>query len=92
MNLPVSKSKQKLPSRPVWWKNTFFWFAIALGVLGLLGLIRGDGAIRDPGQIREGGLAWMYFGGAVLMAINGFLTHRQSVKDYDDYIAGKGGS
>ena len=72
---------KKLP-RPVWWKNTFFWFAGVLFVLAVYGLLRGADTIRDPGQVREGGLVLIYLGGAVLMAVNGAMTHSQAVRAF----------
>jgi len=68
----------------VWWKNTFFWIAGSLVLLGLWGLIGGESVIRDPGQIQESGLVWIYFGGALLMLVNGYLTHAQAVQAYDE--------
>lgn len=73
----------KKPQKPVWWKNTFFWFAGFLLILGLVG-IAGEDRIRDPGQVREGGLVLIYLGGAVLMLINGWLTHRSAVQHFEE--------
>lgn len=75
---------KKAPSAPVWWKNTFFWIAGILVLLGIWGFIGGEAAIRDPGQIRETGLSWIYFGGAVLMLVNGLITHAQAVQSYNE--------
>jgi hypothetical protein len=74
--------KAKKHPKPVWWKNTFFWFGGILFVLALVGLISGEGTIRDPGQVREGGLVWIYLGGALIMVLNGALTHNQAVRAF----------
>ncbi len=66
----------------MWWKNTFFWIAAALLVLGIFGAIKGEEVIRDPGQVRETGIVWIYIGAAAVMLVNGFLTHRQAVQQY----------
>lgn len=70
--------------KPVWWKNTFYHVAIALALLGLFGLIRGEDTIRDPGQVFEKGLIWIYFGGAAVMALNGWLTHKQTEQAFEE--------
>jgi hypothetical protein len=69
--------KKPLP-RPVWYKNTFFWIAAVLFVLAVVGLpfLGGDRAIRDPGQKREGMLWLLYFAAAVIMVINGYISHK----------------
>jgi hypothetical protein len=69
--------------RPVWWKNTFFWFGGVLLILGLVGL-GGEQVIRDPGQVREGGLVLIFLAAGGLMLINGWLTHRQSVQHFEE--------
>ncbi len=56
-------------------------------MLGLVGLIAGDSAIRDPGQVREGGLVFMYFIGAVVMFVNGWITHKLAEKAYSELPA-----
>ncbi len=57
--------KKPLP-KPSWYKNTYFWIAGILFVLGVIGLpfVGGDTAIRDPGQKRESNLFLLYFGAA----------------------------
>ncbi|BBO23509.1 MAG: hypothetical protein HND43_06395 [Armatimonadetes bacterium] len=77
---------EKPPPQPKWWKNTYFWIAGILFVLAILGLpmLLGENSIRDPGQKREGGLVLIYFGGAVAMFINGWLSHRQTVQHYNE--------
>jgi hypothetical protein len=74
--------KAKKQPKPVWWKNTFFWFGGILVIVALVGLVRGQEAIRDPGQVREGGLVWIYLGGAVVMLVNGALTHNQALRAF----------
>jgi hypothetical protein len=71
---------------PAWWKNTYFWIAGILLVLGIIGMpfFAGDEVIRDPGQKRENGLALMYLGGALIMFINGWISHRQTMQAYEE--------
>jgi hypothetical protein len=75
---------RKAPSQPVWWKNSFFIFGLILLGVALFGAVQGQEAIRDPGQKRENGLVLMYLGGAALMIINGYLTHRQAIQTYEE--------
>ncbi len=75
--------------KPVWYKNTYFWIAAILFILAIVGLMAGEGSIRDPGQKREGGLALLYFAGAVIMFVNGWLSHRQTVQHYRETLEGK---
>ena len=78
--------KEKPLPKPVWWKNTFFWFGGLLFIVALYGLVRGQETIRDPGQVREGGLVWIYLAGAALMLLNGAMTHGQAVRAYAEAI------
>lgn len=78
-------SKKKLPV-PKWWKNTYFWIAGILFVVGVIGLIYGQNVIRDPGQKDEGGLVWIYFVGSVLMLVNGILSHKHTVFLYSEQL------
>jgi hypothetical protein len=70
--------------KPAWYKNTYFWIALILFIVGIVGLpfLGGDHAIRDPGQKKENGLAYIYFGAAVVMFINGYISHSQTVQQY----------
>lgn len=73
---------------PAWWKNTYFWIAAILFVLAIAGLIKGPEAIRDPGQKREDHLVVLiYLSGAVIMLINGLLSHRQTVQHFEEATA-----
>lgn len=76
----------KLLPKPAWYKNTYFWIGIILFIVGIVGLpfIGGDKAIFDPGQKREGGLAWLYFGAAIVMLVNGYISHSQTVQLYNE--------
>lgn len=80
----------KAPVAPVWWKNTFFLFGFVLVLLSLLGLVRGEGVIRDPGQKFETGLVLFYFLGGIAMLVNGWLTHSQSQQMFEEYVAEHG--
>ncbi|RYG39097.1 hypothetical protein EON81_01945 [bacterium] len=78
---------QKKPSpKPVWWKNTYFWIAAILLIVGVAGLpfLGNDAAIRDPGQKRESNLWLMYIVAGGLMFANGWLSHRQTVRAYEE--------
>jgi hypothetical protein len=81
---------QKQPSKPAWYKNTYFWIAGILFVIGLVGLpfFGGEQAIRDPGQKREGGLVLIYMGGALVMLIGGLLSHSQTMLHYRENAEG----
>lgn len=74
----------KPPPKPVWWKNTFFLFSSILFILAVWGLIAGESVIRDPGQVREGGLVWIYLAGAVVMLVHGLISHQQAVQSYQE--------
>ncbi len=76
-------SDKPIPT-PHWWKNTYFWIAAILFLIGFLGLVLGQDSVRDPGQKREDGLALIYFGGALVMLINGLLSHKQTVQHYNE--------
>jgi hypothetical protein len=82
---------EKKVSKPAWFKNTYFWIAGILFILSVVGLpfLGGDAAIRDPGQKRENGLALLYFVGAVIMLVNGWLSHRQTVQHYNEVVVSK---
>lgn len=68
---------------PAWWKNTYFWIGGFLFVVGVIGLIKGPAVIRDPGQKREDDIVvWLYFVGAVIMVVNGWLSHRLSMQTF----------
>jgi hypothetical protein len=79
-------SKKKPTPKPVWYKNTYFWIAAALFGLGLVGLIGGDSVIRDPGQKKEGQLFLLYIGASVVMTVNGVISHRQTVQQYEEEL------
>ena len=78
--------RQKKPAgKPVWTKNTFFWIAGVLVLLALVGLpfLGGDKAIRDPGQkLEKMPLFILYVVAAAVMAVNGVLSHRQTVQQH----------
>jgi hypothetical protein len=81
----VSAKKAARPvPKPAWYKNTYFWIAGILAILGIIGLpfLGGDSAIRDPGQKRETGLFLLYMIAAAIMLVNGYLSHRQTVQHY----------
>ncbi len=78
-------------SKPVWYKNTYFWIAGILTLLAIIGLpfLAGENAIRDPGQKREGGLVLLYLCGAIVMLINGLISHRQTIQHYEEHQESK---
>ena len=53
-------------------------------MLAVVGALFGEDSIRDPGQVFENGLVWVYLGGCVVMLINGFLTHGQAVRSFTE--------
>jgi hypothetical protein len=77
---------EKVPARPAWYKNTYFWIAAALFLLSISAFIRGADVIRDPGQKREGGLAFWYLIASVVMYVNGWLSHQQTVRLYRETV------
>jgi hypothetical protein len=79
----------KVPPKPKWWKNTYFWIAGILVVVGVIGLVSGDEVIRDPGQADEQFLALIYFVGALVMLVNGWLSHSQTVQHYREATGAK---
>lgn len=81
-------SSKKAPTKPVWYKNTYFWISAVLFLLGFVGLIFGDPLIRDPGQKREGGLGLLYLVAAVVMFVNGVISHRQTTQQYEEETQG----
>ena len=81
-------SQKKPAPKPVWYKNTYFWIGGILLLVGILGLITGDNTIRDPGQKRESGLGLFYLGAAVVMILNGWMSHRQTELAYQEELEG----
>ncbi|AIE85738.1 hypothetical protein [Fimbriimonas ginsengisoli] len=77
--------KKTLP-KPVWYKNTYFWIAGILFIISLIGLpfLGGDHAIRDPGQKKESNLFLLYLLAAAIMLINGYVSHKQTVQQYEE--------
>jgi hypothetical protein len=73
-------------AKPLWWKNTYFWLAAILFAVGVWGLpfVGGHEGIRDPGQRDEGGLVLIYWGGALVMLVNGLISHRHTVLMYQE--------
>lgn len=49
----------------------------------------GENVIRDPGQKFETGLVLFYLVAAVVMLVNGVMTHSQSVQSYQE-LTGEG--
>jgi hypothetical protein len=77
---------EKAPARPAWYKNTYFWIAAALFLLSMFAFVRGADVIRDPGQKKEGGLAMWYLVAAVVMYVNGWISHQQTVRAYRETV------
>ncbi|MFN7161876.1 MAG: hypothetical protein ACK4NB_02315 [Fimbriimonadales bacterium] len=67
-----------------WWKKTDFWIALILFVIGIIGFARGNAAIADPGQDVDPRLAWLYLLAAVIMLVNGILSHKQHLRDLEE--------
>lgn len=53
-------------------------------MIGIFGLVGGDAVIRDPGQKKESSLWLLYFGAAIVMVFNGVLSHRLTLRDFED--------
>ncbi len=79
----TSVSKKPLKN-PAAYKNTYFWISGILFLLAIVGLVAGSDLIRDPGQTDESGLPWIYLGGAIVMLINGILSHRHTVQLFNE--------
>jgi len=79
----------KTPSIPVWWKNTYFLIAALLFIIGTVGLALGTATVRDPGQRPESNLSLVYYGAAVIMFVNGWLSHKLTVQHYYENVGSK---
>ncbi|MCS6924005.1 MAG: hypothetical protein NZM10_06485 [Fimbriimonadales bacterium] len=66
-----------------WWKKTDFWIALILFVISIIGFARGNEVIADPGQDVDPRLAWLYLVAAIIMLINGILSHKQHLRDLE---------
>ena len=84
--VPSILVSEKVPARPAWYKNTYFWIAAALFLLSISAFLRGPDVIRDPGQKREEGLAIWYLIASVVMYVNGWLSHHQTVRAYRETV------
>lgn len=78
--------REKQIPKPAWYKNTYFWISGLLVIVAIVGVVFGQDSIRDPGQKHENGLVLMYLGGAAIMAVNGWLSHRQTVLHYNEQM------
>jgi len=87
----VADQEKALPI-PAAWKNSYFWIAAILLVVGIIGLpfLFKDEAIRDPGQADEPRLWLIYFAGALIMFVGGVLSHKQTVQAYQEALEAKG--
>lgn len=47
-------------------------------------MLGGDVVIRDPGQKREDNLFILYLAASVVMFVNGYLSHQQTVQHYEE--------
>ncbi|MCW5934125.1 MAG: hypothetical protein KIT45_07470 [Fimbriimonadia bacterium] len=73
-----------------WLKKTDFWIAFVLMVIGVVGIARGNQSIADPGQDAHPQLAWLYLLAALIMLVNGLVSHRQYLRDHAKTQAEKG--
>ncbi|RMG24095.1 MAG: hypothetical protein D6724_06950 [Armatimonadetes bacterium] len=76
----------KMLPKPAWWKNTYFLFGILLLIIAVLGFIRGAEYIRDPGQPFASALPWYYVVASLIFFVNGYLSHRAYVREYEAYL------
>jgi hypothetical protein len=83
-------SDKKIPV-PKWWKNTYFAIAVILFIVGICGLpfVGGENAIRDPGQQPDSGLVIIYWVAAIVMLVNGVISHRATVQHYREQVDGE---
>ena len=72
----MSDKRPVTPTKHSWLKNTYFWIAALLFILGIVGLAAGDNTIRDPGQRHENKLWLIYFAASVVMLVNGYISHK----------------
>jgi hypothetical protein len=70
-----------------WWKKTDFWIALILFAISMIGFARGNEAIADPGQDVDPRLAWLYLVAAIIMLINGVLSHKQYLREQEEQKA-----
>jgi len=89
--------KKKRHAKPAWWKSSYFWITGALILISAYGFAAGPSKIADPGQTDShpvsvddprtlagaSSLPWFYLGAAVLMGLNGVISHRQYVAMYN---------
>lgn len=71
----MSEKRPAAPTKRSWMKNTYFWIAAILFILGIVGLVGGDPIIRDPGQVHENKLWLIYLIASVVMLVNGYVSH-----------------
>ncbi len=69
-----------------WWKKTDFWIALILFIVGIIGFVRGNQAIADRGQDVDPRLAWFYLLAAVIMLVNGILSHKQYLREHAEQL------
>lgn len=79
----MAEKKKKAPARPRWWLNTYFIFGIILVIVALMGFVRGSDYVRDPGQPDNSSLAMWYLVASVLFFINGYVSHQDSVRQFE---------
>ena len=72
----MSEKRPVTPTKNSWMKNTYFWIADVLFILGIVGLVGGDAVIRDPGQRHEDKLWLIYLVASVVMLVNGLISHK----------------
>jgi len=80
----VEQETVKKPGAPRWWLNTYFIFGILLGLIGILGMIKGADFIRDPGQSTLSSLPFFYLLAAAVFVVNGLVSHRSSLKAHEE--------
>lgn len=76
-----NQAKPKQP-RSIW-LNTYFLFGLIMAVIGIIGLFKGANYIADPGQPKTPILPWLYLGAAILFIVNGMMSHRTYIKDFE---------
>ena len=77
-NPRISSNERVCPARTDVWHER---------VISIIGFARGNEAIADPGQDVDPRLAWLYLIAAVIMLINGILSHKQYLREQEEQKA-----
>jgi hypothetical protein len=62
------------------WKSSYIWIAGLLLIISIYGFATSANKISDPGQPQDSLLPLWYFIAAILMVVNGFLSHKNWIE------------